>query len=92
MHLHLVHEVNRNCIRRLSLMTFQLIVDGAVTLEGSAVIIRRTAEAHLFENVETALNEMLFNDHNCAEFGVDRNYMYTRVDPKLITKPFELIH
>lgn len=84
-------ELRSNYIKRISELTFQLIIEGEVTCEGSEAIIRRTAEAHSFENVVDAFNEMLLNDHNRAEFGINRIFMYTKQDSTFKSRKFDLI-
>lgn len=84
-------ELHNNCILKLSPLTFRLIVEGAVTCEGSEAIIRLTAEAHEFEGVEVALAELMLGDHNKAEFGINRTFMYAKQDRGLRTRKFEMI-
>lgn len=67
-----------NKILRLNVHTFQLIVEGVITIEGTYDQVRACALGLDFEGVDVGMHAMVMEDNNCAVFGINRTFMYTK--------------
>lgn len=66
-----------NRITRINLHTFQLMVEGAITIEGTYDQVRAAAIHVEFDNVDEAMHAIVMSDHSAAIFGINRTFMYT---------------
>lgn len=66
-----------NRITRVNDHTFQLMVEGAIEIEGTYAQVRASAIHLEFDGVDDAMHAMVMNNDNQAIFGINRTFMYT---------------